>query len=360
MFAGVGGMCLGFLNANNSDAEFTLEWANEIDKHACHTYRHNFKHALLEGDINSVLHPENSNDIEHYTKLHNQMFANPIDVLNGGFPCQSFSITGERKGLDDERGNLFLSVVDLINQLDMKFNQKPKFLLLENVKNLKMHDSGRTYSIIKSKFEECGYTIKEAILNTKIHSDLPQNRERLYIVGFLNKNDADKFTMFDNLERYAKDKTAEQRAIDIQNIINYTEQDKVYFYTKDKYPKFFCSQLNFNEEIDEMYQFYQLRRNTYIRKNQSNVCPTLTANMGTGGNNMPIILTKYGIRKLTPAETFKLQGFPIGNGYNLPTEYNGRKYANTQLYKQAGNAVSVPIVKLVAEELLRVAKPTEV
>ena len=90
----------------------------------------------------------------------------------------------------------------------------------------------------------------------------------------------------------------------------------------------------------------------YVRKNQSGVCPTLTANMGTGGHNVPLILVNDGIRKITPEEAFKLQGFPIGNGYELPTQYNRRAYSDAQLYKQAGNAVSVPIIKLLAEKIL--------
>ena len=79
-----------------------------------------------------------------------------------------------------------------------------------------------------------------------------------------------------------------------------------------------------------MYQFYQLRRGQYVRKNQSDVCPTLTANMGTGGHNVPLVLTPNGIRKLTPEETFKLQGFPVGNGYSLPTTYKGKPYVTNR------------------------------
>ncbi len=92
----------------------------------------------------------------------------------------------------------------------------------------------------------------------------------------------------------------------------------------------------------------------YVRKNKSGVCPTLTANMGTGGHNVPLIKTNDGIRKLTPQETFKLQGFPIGCGYKLPTQFNERVFPDSQLYKQAGNAVSVPIIKLIANEILKV------
>ena len=103
-----------------------------------------------------------------------------------------------------------------------------------------------------------------------------------------------------------------------------------------------------------MYQFYQVRRGMYVRKNKNNVCPTLTANMGTGGHNVPLIRDNWGIRKLTPAETLRLQGFPVGDGYEMPTMFNGKKYSDSYLYKQAGNAVSVPVIRLIAKEILRI------
>ena len=112
--------------------------------------------------------------------------------------------------------------------------------------------------------------------------------------------------------------------------------------------------INLDEQINEMYQFYQLRRGMYVRKNMSNVCPTLTANMGTGGHNVPLIKVNDGIRKLTPKEAFKLQGFPIDDGYKLPKIFENRKYPDSQLYKQAGNAVSVPIIKFLVEYILKI------
>ena len=367
LFAGVGGICLGFANATNPNAKYELLWANEIDEFACETYRTNFEHTLLEGDINFVLHPENSDDPDYYNRLHSKILEKPIDILNGGFPCQAFSIAGEQKGFEDERGNLFLSIVDLIEQLGEK-HYKPRILFLENVKNLKAHDKGRTYSVIKKKLEECGYIIKEEILNTMFYSDLPQNRERIYIIGFLNEDDAEKFSLFQNLDKYKKIKSAEERADDIKKIIDFSVDNPKYYYSKEKYPHYYVTaeeyeamtnkrdvRINLDEDINELYQFYQIRRGQYVRKNQSNVCPTLTANMGTGGHNVPLILTlDKRVRKLTPAETFRLQGFPVGSGYTLPTRYNGKPYSDSYLYKQAGNAVSVPVIKFIAEYLLNI------
>ena len=379
MFAGVGGICLGFQNAKTKKSKYKLLWANEIDEYACETYRTNFKHTLLEGDIKKILHPEyiNNKDGEEYSKyvkLHEDLLKEPIDILNGGFPCQAFSIAGERKGFEDERGNLFLNIIDLIEQLGKK-HYKPRILFLENVKNLKAHDKGRTYQVIKSKLEETGYTVFEKVLNTMDYSDLPQNRERIYIIGFLNKDDAEKFKLFenDNINKYKKKILKKDRINGIKEIIDYSltkEDSEKYHYTKEKYPNYFMSEedfkksnkevrINLDEQIDDMYEFYQCRRGMYVRKNKSGVCPTLTANMGTGGHNVPLIKVKDGIRKLTPKETFKLQGFPVGDGYKLPEKIHGKAYPDSQLYKQAGNAVSVPVIQLLAEEILTILDSEE-
>ena len=377
LFAGVGGICLGFQNAKSDNAKYKLLWANEIDEYACATYRNNFKHTLLQGDIKLVLHPElskNNEEKKYYENLHNIILKEPIDILNGGFPCQAFSIAGEQKGFNDERGNLFLNIIDLINMLGKKF-YKPRVLFLENVKNLQAHDNGKTYKVIKKKLEECGYKIFERVLNTMEYSDLPQNRERIYIIGLLNEKDIKLFNIYnqDVLSNLHKNKSSKDRVTDIKKIINYDltkETAGKYYYTKTKYPNYFLTidefknsnrenRINLDEQVDEMYQFYQCRRGMYVRKNKSGVCPTLTANMGTGGHNVPLIKVYDGIRKLTPDETFKLQGFPIGNGYNLPKEFKGKNYPDSQLYKQAGNAVSVPVITTLSEELLKILEKND-
>jgi DNA (cytosine-5)-methyltransferase 1 len=414
LFAGVGGICLGFMQTQNNDAEYEVVWANEIDEYACETYRTNFKHTLIEGDINLILRPERIPDViaekekaiieleesiktqtkkeeikkikeriqdtskylrklinqkneNYFEEMHEAILSEEIDVLNGGFPCQAFSIAGEQKGFKDERGNLFLSIIDLINQLGER-HKKPRILFLENVKNLKSHDNNRTYKVIKQELEKTGYQIYESVLNTMTYSDLPQNRERIYIIGFLDPKDAEKFDMFSRLSELKKLKNTQDRVDDVKKIIDYSVVDSKYYYTKDKYPHYFITQdefesknnskksvrINLEEDINEKYQFYQVRRSMYVRKNKSDVCPTLTANMGTGGHNVPLIRVNNGVRKITPTEAFRLQGFPVGNGYVLPTEYKNRVYGDANLYKQAGNAVSVPVIKLIAEEVLKI------
>lgn len=369
MFAGIGGICLGIQTAEIDNNGFDLVWANEFDEHACETYRTNFSHTLLEGDINKVLDPSSSDNPSYFSSLNKELGSSKIDVLNGGFPCQAFSIAGNQLGFEDERGNLFWSIINTVKLLERKF-EKPRVLFLENVKNLMAHDHGNTYKVIKGEIEKLGYIVKEHVLNTMYFSDLPQNRERIYIICFRDKQDADKFDMFDpiKINEYKMSFTKKEREEQVKRIIDYSHPaDEKYYYTKKKYPKYFITKeeydsltekndvrINLDEDITEMYQFYQVRRGMYVRKNKNNVCPTLTANMGAGGHNVPLIRDNWGIRKLTPAETLRLQGFPVGDGYEMPTMFNGKKYSDSYLYKQAGNAVSVPVIRLIAKEILRI------
>lgn len=378
LFAGVGGVCLGFKNSSTEKSEYELIWANEIDEYACATYAYNFDHMLIPGDIEKIVKPEREEDEDLYKSYllkQEQILSTDIDVLTGGFPCQAFSIAGYRKGFDDHRGNLFWSIVDLIELLE-KSSRKPRVLFLENVKNLLSHDGGNTYTVIKKELERIGYIVKEKVMNTKDFSTLPQNRERIYIVGFLDREVANAFTMFDDdkINNYKIKLTELERQNSIKEILDLDETFdslKDYYYTKQKYPRYFMTEeefknldnakerINLDEQIDEFLEFYQVRRGMYVRKNKNGVCPTLTANMGTGGHNVPLIKVADGIRKLTPFETFKLQGFPIGKGYELPTVYKGRPYSKSHLYKQSGNAVSVDVVTLIATEILKALEKSD-
>jgi len=357
LFAGVGGIDLGFQQAIVDDKKYRLVVANEIDPFAIVTYQQNFEHTMIQGDIEKIVgiaELENENEAIEYFRKRNLMFQYPVDVLTAGFPCQAFSIAGEQLGFEDHRGNLFWSIIEFVRIQERIHNQKPRVLFLENVKNLKNHDNGNTYLVIKNQLELLGYTVKEKVMNTMDYSDIPQTRERIYIVCFRDQADADRFTWFDHAQPVKR--TKQQKVQAIQNIIDYNLPNNIlnkYIYTAEKYPNYFNpNNINLTDQINTEFEFYQIRRGMYVRHNKSGVCPTLTANMGTGGHNVPLILTPQGIRKLTPVETFKLQGFPIGNGYTLPLRYNDRPFADSYLYKQAGNAVSVPVVKLNAEKIL--------
>lgn len=311
-FAGLGGICLAFKNAG-----YDIAWSNENDKAACKTYRKNFAHSLIEGDIRKL----NPND---------KGFSE-VDVITGGFPCQAFSIAGHRKGFDDNRGRgtLFFEMLRFIDAY------KPKALFFENVRYLKTHDKGKAYKTIKEKLEKYGrnYYICDKILDTCEYSELPQRRERFYIVCFKNKKHAEEFEM----HGWPK-KTDTKKRMLFNEIIDATADEIHYF---KNYPWYYEDAI---KEIDDDRAFYQWRR-VYCRKNKNGVCPTLTANMGGGGHNVPLIKDSRDLRRLTPQECLRLQGID-DKSFFFPDDISmGAKY------KQVGNAVSVPVVQSIAESI---------
>ena len=246
------------------------------------------------------------------------------DILTAGFPCQPFSIAGMQKGFDDERSNVFWKIVSVI-----KTNQ-PKIVILENVKNLQSHDNGNTFKIIIENLEKLNYYIKYSILNTSKITGIPQNRERIYIVCFKDKSMCHHFNFdFPQIELKGVSDFLEK---DIPEKCYYTNSTIIYEELKKNVIK--------HVSTNTIYQY----RRYYVRENKNNVCPTLTANMGGGGHNVPIILDDKGIRKLTPKECFNLQGFPTD--YKLPS------LSANKLYCLAGNAVSVPVVSLIANRII--------
>lgn len=307
LFAGVGGIRLGFEKAG-----FKTIFANDFDKTCKETYDLNFKKPKLNTeDINTL-------NIKKLPRF---------DVLLGGFPCQPFSIAGYRQGFKDEkdRGNLFFRIVDILKA------KKPKAFLLENVKNLKSHDNGNTFKVIEGILEkELKYKIKAKILNSMVHGNIPQNRERIFIVGFLDERKAKKFNFPDemNLEKKFRD------------LIEHNV-DKKYFYNGKPLFK------RIKKDIKSEDTVYQWRRK-YVRANKKGVVPTLTANMGLGGHNVPIIKQGKIIRKLTPKECFLMQGFE--KKFKLPA------LADSKLYHQAGNSVTVPVIERVAENMMKALK----
>lgn len=306
LYAGVGGICLGFKNAG-----FDLVWANEFDKYACSTYRHNFQHQLIEGDVLSL-------DITQIT---------PIDILCAGFPCQPFSVAGYRKGFNDHRGNHFFKVMDFVDIM------RPKVIFLENVKNLVTHDGGNTFKVIYNSIIERGYSFAHKVLNTKDYGNIPHNRERIFIVAFNKELTGNAWQKFDFPEK-------KKLTMSIHDILVKEQLEESYYYREDKW--FYSELVKGITDPDTIYQW----RRKYVRENKNGCCPTLTANMGTGGNNVPIIITKYGFRKLTPEECFAFQGFPIQSGnYSFPN------IARSHLYKQAGNSVSVPVIEAIATNI---------
>ncbi|MEI6191230.1 MAG: DNA cytosine methyltransferase [bacterium] len=303
LFAGVGGIRIGFEKAG-----FSTVFANDFEPKCKDTYDLNFKEvALTVEDIRNV-------EAGNLPKF---------EFLLGGFPCQAFSIAGYRHGFDDKkgRGNLFFEIVRILE------NRKPEGFLLENVKNLKNHDGGNTFRIIWETLMNLGYFVHTKVLNTMEYGNVPQNRERVYIVGFKNKDHFNKFEFPEPIKLTKK----------VTDLLEEGVSEKYYYNGKPLYEKL----KGFVKEEGKVYQW----RRRYVRENKSGVCPTLTANMGMGGHNVPIIKDKKGIRKLTPLECARIQGFP--NNYKLPN------IADSALYKQFGNSVSVPVIEAVARQIMK-------
>lgn len=299
-FAGIGGICYGFKQAG-----FDVVYANEFDKKACENYRPNHPEVNLhEGDIRQV----DPKDIPDF------------DVFAGGFPCQPYSLAGRRGGLADVRGTLFFDIVRVLKE------KRPDAILLENVKNIQSTNHGKDFEVILEHLRDCGYNIKHEVLGGHTHGNVPQCRERMFIVGFLDES---VLASFDFPSGIPLTNTLEK-------IFNRGErQDDKYYYTTESRCYEMMDKAMVNSSV------YQMRR-VYMRENKNGVCPTLTANMGGGGHNVPVIRDDFGIRKLTPGECLRLQGFP--DNFFIKT-------SDIHIYKQAGNAVVVPLVRRIAENM---------
>lgn len=307
-FAGVGGIDKGF----EQNKLFKIVYANEYDSYPIETYELNSNIKVDRRDIHEV----QASEIPDF------------DVMLAGFPCQAFSIAGNRKGFDDEkgRGTLFFELVRIIKV------KRPQVIFLENVKNLVGHDKGNTFSVIIDELKKEGYKVKYSVLNAMEYGNIPQNRERIYIVAFKNTN------WYKNFEFPLPIPLTKK----LSDIIDFEKKmDDKYYYTKGKYKGDIYEKLM--EAMDDENAIYQWRRR-YVRKNKSGVVPTLTANQGEGGHNVCLIKTSKGIRKMTPHECFNTQGFP--KNFKLPDNQS-----DSRLYKQAGNSVCVSVIARIANEI---------
>ena len=310
-FAGVGGIDMGF-----EQAGFHTLYANEFDPYPVKTFELNFP---LEVDDRSI------------TEVQPDDVPGDCNIYLAGFPCTDISIAGYRQGLFNEDGSLtrsglYYELLRLINK------NKPQVVFLENVKNLVGHNNGETFRVIYDSLADEGYHIKYQVLNAMEYGNVPQNRERIYIVGFLDEEACRKFEF----------PMPVTRTKELTDIIDFDKKlDEKYYYTPGKYKGGLYEKLD--EAMDDPHAVYQWRRK-YVRKNMSGVVPTLTANQGEGGHNVCLIRTKHGIRKMTPHECFNAQGFP--EDFKLPSDMS-----ESRLYKQAGNSVCVSVIARIAENI---------
>ena len=315
LFSGIGGFCLGFERSGIKTA-----WAVENSPHSVSTYQHNIPDVRIISDDGV---PASITDIN--VKKHG---LEPVDVLHAGFPCQSFSQAGDRKGFDDPRGQLFYEIIRLVKEFK---DDKPSVIVLENSPHIRHGEGGSWFLEITKELKKAGYWFRDtnsAELDSYNLTPLPQKRNRLFMVAFSIDHFRNGRIVFPS----EVDKSEKNLAkyIDFNGSI-----DDEYYYLEDenRYHKMI------SREVDDKMCIYQLRK-FMVRVKEPNVCPTLTANMGLGGHNVPFIHDAKGLRKLTEYECLKLQGFP--DDYSFPESVQRAKR-----YMQVGNSIAVPVATLI-------------
>lgn len=292
-FSGCGGLDLGFEKAG-----YDIVWANDFDKYAVQSYNLNFKTPAICGDINTI----DYNDIPEH------------DVLIGGFPCQPFSMMGQEMGFEDRRGTLFFRIVDIIENQKSRGHQ-PEVVVLENVRTLMTHDKGRTFKVIKETLEELGYSVNAKMLNSADYG-VPQTRNRVFIVCFLDKNVNYEFP------------NPKELKLTLQDILEHDVDDK--YFLSEKIKKTILSNGS----------------GGYVAKSETDlkIARPLTATMAKMHRAcQDNYVTQNGrLRRLTPRECARLQGFPEDFIIGV---------SDAQAYKQFGNAVTVNVAYEIAESI---------
>jgi len=309
LFAGIGGIRLGFEQTKRVQNVFAVE----IDKYACETYKKNFGENPI-GDIKKI----------------DEKKLPDFDILLAGFPCQAFSIAGHRGGFEDTRGTLFFDVARIIKE------KQPKAFLLENVKGLTNHNKGKTFETILNVLKnDLGYTVHAKLLNSKDY-DVPQNRDRIYIVGFKEKIDFE-FPRPKKLTKKIKD------ILEKEEVSSKYYLSNIYLETLKKHKTRHKEKGNgFGYRIVEHNGIANTLVVGGMGKERNLVFDDRLTDFTPKTNIKGKINREY-IRKMTPREWARLQGFP--DDYKIPV-------SDTQAYKQFGNSVSVPVIAEIAKLMI--------
>ena len=316
LFSGIGGFCLGFKQAG-----INTVWAIENSPTAAMTYEHNIR------DVRIVKHdgePASVNDVSV-----EKDGLEPVDILHAGFPCQSFSQAGDRKGFDDPRGQLFYEIIRIVEEFK---DRKPSVIVLENSPHLRYGDGGSWFIEVSKEIKKAGYWFRGtncAELDPYQLTPLPQKRNRLFMVAL--STDHFKNGKFDFPKQVCE---VEKKLSDFIDFSGSQQDNSYYLPEENRYHKMITN------EVDDKGCIYQLRK-FLVRVKEPGVCPTLTANMGLGGHNVPFIHDAKGLRKLTEFECLRLQGFP--SGYGFPDEI-----VRSRRYVHIGNSIAVPVATLLA------------
>lgn len=375
LFAGIGGFRLGMESAGHECIGFC-----EIDKFARASYKaiHNTKGEIELHDITAV-------SDESIRGL------GSVDIICGGFPCQAFSIAGHRRGFEDTRGTLFFEIARFASIL------RPKYLFLENVRGLLNHDGGATFETIIRTLDELGYDVEWQVLNSK-NFGVPQNRERVFVIGHLRGGsgrkifplsgdgaaiacEQPKINKVGNIRKKGKSQSGDVVSIDSLAptlCSTTTQKDPLKILIENEIKQFGVIQPNFNQSgvvydtdgISPTIRAYQggglepkIRVKEATSKGYAEVGDSVNlshsnsktrrgrvgkqvANTLLTGESQGVIEPDFRIRKLTPRECWRLQGFPDW-AFDKAQEVN----SNSQLYKQAGNSVTVKVIAAIAKEL---------
>ena len=300
LFAGIGGIRIPF-----DELGYKCVFSSEWDKNACKTYIANF------GDIPA-------GDI---TKIKEQDIP-PHDILLAGFPCQAFSIMGKMQGFNDTRGTMFFEIERILAY------HKPKAILLENVKQLTTHDHGNTFKVILQKLSQLGYHVKYQVLNA-LDFGLPQKRERIIIVGFLDKFDSEKFN-FD----------FEKKDYNLASILEDENKIPANFYASEKIRQ---KRLDFTSDKIKFFP-------SVWHENTSGNISILdySCALRTGASYNYLLVN--GERRFTPRELLRLQGFPDSYKIVVSTQ---------EIRRQTGNSVAVPMIRMVAQKIDSILRSKE-
>ena len=323
LFSGMGGFATGFKNAG-----FRILWASDHDEFACEVFRHRFPNTtVLQCDISELTVAESELD--------------SVDVLIAGFPCQSFSQAGSRAGFSDERGGSFSEIPRLLKEF--KEQDRPRFVVLENVAHLLHGDGGAWFDRIQRELRGAGYWFRRETCwraNVKDVTDIPQDRERIFLIAASRTH----FPRNPFTPPVPGPPASRKSLGDIVDRSSKASED-AYLPPENQYAKMIASVMR---DADSDQNIFQLRR-SYVREKRNGLCPTLTANMGTGGHNVPFIRDQWGIRRLSVNEIAQLQGFDISEEMfpNIPQK---------DQYRLLGNAVCPKLAYVVGSACAKILR----
>ena len=320
LFSGMGGFASGLTRAG-----FAISWANDNNEYACRTFRHRFPLVRFVAKDARTL------------SVHSDGLAE-VDVLVAGFPCQSFSQAGDRRGFQDSRGGLFFEIPRLIKEFGPE--RRPLLVILENVPHLQHGADGTWFDEVQRALRQAGYWFRREscwAVNVKDATELPQDRERLFMVA-ASRTHFSRNPFLANEATYSSSGSC--RSLDAFIDRTKPAATEEYLPRDNRYYKMIASAMEAGK--DDM-NIYQLRR-SYVREKKHGLCPTLTANMGIGGHNVPFIRDEWGIRRLSVEEVARLQGFDSEDEAQIFPDI-----PTVEQYRLLGNSVCVHLACLVGK-----------